>query len=109
MQPTGPIHFCFQSIKYTFLYLIPVVSSVRIRLSTTCIENFRECFIEIFQSRSNEMHLPVLSKLLVILYLLNNLLNQPRQFPILFKPNHIHSHFIENSFCFSWLVILLTY
>ena len=26
-QPTGPIHFCFQSIKFTFLYLIPVVSA----------------------------------------------------------------------------------
>ena len=26
-QPTDPIHFCFQSIKFTFLYLIPVVSA----------------------------------------------------------------------------------
>ena len=26
-QPIGPIRFCFQSIKFTFLYLIPVVSA----------------------------------------------------------------------------------
>ena len=26
-QPAGPIRFCFQSIKYTFLYPIPVVSA----------------------------------------------------------------------------------
>ena len=26
-QPTDPIHFCFQSIKFTFLYLNPVVSA----------------------------------------------------------------------------------
>ena len=26
-QPTGPIRFCFQSIKFPFLYLFPVVSA----------------------------------------------------------------------------------